>query len=115
MSCLRRPIAAAVLVSLALGLTLAWAGTSAAVDVPTLQERLENDLKARRPSEFAFIALVVDLVEKDVLPLRIVESSFLWARKQPKGKRPFQYFEFALREQARRLGIELPKTVGSSS
>lgn len=74
-------------------------------DEPTLQETLETGLKARRPQEFAFVARVVDLVDQNVLPLKLVQSTFLWARRQP--RHPFQYFERAMQVQAARLGIDL--------
>ncbi len=71
----------------------------------SLKDRLEKDLKARRPVEFAFIAKVVDLVEKGQLPLKLVDGTFLWARRRIRHR--FQYFEFALRVRAARLGVKL--------
>ena len=72
---------------------------------PTLQELLEKGLKARRPEEFAFVHRVVELVDDRVLPEKLVQRTFLWARRQP--NHPFQYFERAMQVQAARLGIEL--------
>ena len=80
-------------------------GGSIAPGGPNLKTTLEKGLKARRPEEFAFIALVVAKVEERTLPRPLVESTFLWAR----GKRPFPtvYFERGLRVRAKRLGIAL--------
>lgn len=70
-----------------------------------LKEQLETGLKARRPSEFAFIARVVQLVDQGVLPRRTVDGTFLWARR--KRRHPFQYFERAMKVRAKRLRIKL--------
>jgi hypothetical protein len=75
----------------------------------TLKQALEKGLKARRPSEFAFIRLVVKKVEDGVLPRKIVERTFLWAR-QNKQPYPMPYFERALQIQARKIGVDLPFT-----
>ena len=71
----------------------------------TLKDRLEKDLKARRPQEFAFIANVVALVDKGILSRRLVDGTYLWARN--KRRHPFQYFQYALKVRARRRGIRL--------
>lgn len=71
----------------------------------TLKDALEKGLKARRPEEFEFIDRVVFLVEEGVLPKRLVQSTFFWARQHPRI--PAVYFEWALRARARRLGILL--------
>ena len=79
-----------------------------AANVANLQQQLESGLKARRPEEFAFIQTVVSMVEDDTLPLDLVMSTFLWTRKNPKAKEyPFVYFQRALRERAKKLGINL--------
>ncbi len=68
-----------------------------------LQEMLEKGLKARRPTEFAFIGRVVDQVEAGTLPLDLVRSTFDWARR--KRPYPYPYFERALQVRAARLGL----------
>lgn len=73
--------------------------------VTTLKERLEKDLKARRPQEFAFVASVVTLVDRGILSRRLVDSTYLWART--KRRHPFQYFQYALTVRARRHGLRL--------
>lgn len=92
----------------ALGTNLATAATSGsriAPGGPDLKTALEKGLKARRPQEFAFIKEVVEKVDDGTLPLPLVKSTFLWARKQ----RPYPtvYFEHGLKTRAKKLGIAL--------
>jgi hypothetical protein len=75
------------------------------IDVASLKDQLSAGLRARLPSEFTFIAIVVDKVEADELPLEMVMSTFQWARR--KLPYPFPYFEHALRVRARGRGIQL--------
>ncbi len=85
------------------------AGSPDAVEVTDLKQQLEKGLRARRPQEFAFVNLVVTMVADNELPLALVKSTFLWARKKALTTRyPFPYFERALRERAAKLGIEIP-------
>ena len=72
---------------------------------PDLQKILENDLRARRPQEFAFIARAIELIKAGKLSESLVRSTYLWARKKPRRK--FQYFERGLRFRAGKLGINL--------
>lgn len=75
-------------------------------NVADLKQQLESGLKARRPQEFAFIATVVEMVSNDHLPLDLVMSTFIWTRQNPRAKEyPFVYFQRALRERAKKLGI----------
>jgi hypothetical protein len=85
-------------------------GAGCAVEVANLKQQLESDLRARRPVEFAFIAQVVLMVERDQLPLPLVRSTFHWARSQ--HPYPFQYFSRGLILRARRVGIEIPTPEG---
>lgn len=71
-----------------------------------LKEQLELGLRARRPSEFAFIARVVTKVEAGELSLEMVIGVFHWARKRS-SSRPFPHFEFGLRERAKKVGVNL--------
>jgi len=71
----------------------------------TLKKTLEAGLKARRPQEFAFLAMVAAKVESGTLPRSLVESTFFWARRQ--GRYPFVYFQAGLRERAKRIGVVL--------
>lgn len=73
--------------------------------VANLKTQLEAGLKARLPSEFAFIARVIAMVEAKQLPFDLVQSTFMWARvKKPY---PFPYFEHGLRTRAAKQGIEI--------
>ncbi len=72
----------------------------------TLREQLKLGLKARREVEFEYIDTVVQRVENKTLPLELVRSIFLWARK--KKPYPFQYFQRGLRIRAMQLGITAP-------
>jgi hypothetical protein len=69
-----------------------------------LQEMLESGLKARRPVEFEFIALVVRRVEEGRLPESLVRGTFFWARH--KRPFPFPYFERGLKARILRLRID---------
>ena len=71
----------------------------------TLKKTLEAGLRARRPQEFAFLALVAQRVQDGTLPRSLVESTFFWARRQ--GRYPFVYFEAGLRSRAKRIGVVL--------
>ncbi|HEV3417210.1 MAG TPA: hypothetical protein VG056_10365 [Pirellulales bacterium] len=73
--------------------------------VPTLKDTLDKGLKARLPSEFAFVANVVGKVDDGTLPLSLVESTFLWARRKP--DHPFQYFQQGLTLRAQKIGVSL--------
>lgn len=75
------------------------------IEVAGLKDQLSAGLRARLPSEFTFIAIVVDKVEANELPLDMVMSTFQWARR--KLPYPFPYFEHALRVRARGKGIQL--------
>ena len=76
------------------------------VQVGDLKDQLEKGLKARRPTDFAFIAKVILLVEMNKLPLSEVKAVFQWARKRGvKTNYPFPYFERALKIRAKKLGI----------
>lgn len=81
------------------------AAVAASDDIEDLRKTLAEVLRARRPQEFAFLDRVMALVESGMLPRSLVVSTFNWARKQP--RHPFQYFEFGLRERARRIGVNI--------
>ena len=106
---------------LTLALLAAFAGTSIlsaapigtkpiAPGGPDLKTMLEKGLRARRPSEFAFIHRVVTLVNQGKLPIGIVETSFLWAR--PKRPYPMAYFEQTMEVRAKKAGIDLKAQLG---
>ena len=51
---------------------------------------------------------VVTLVQLKVLPQQLVETTFLWARRQH-ARIPFPYFRRALQIRAARLGLFVPQ------
>lgn len=69
----------------------------------SLKVRLEKGLRAMRPQEFDFLAIVEQQVDDGELPEDLVDTAFLWARRQPQFR--VQYFEKALRLLAKRAGI----------
>jgi hypothetical protein len=62
-------------------------------------------LRTATPEEDGFIDRVLALVDRGTLPLDLVESTFLWARKRPQRK--FQYFKWALTYRAQQQGINI--------
>jgi hypothetical protein len=62
-------------------------------------------LHTATPQEQGFIDNVVARVEKGTLPLDLVQSTFLWARKKPRKK--FFYFQQGLILRAAAQGIKL--------
>ena len=79
--------------------------SSGGATVPTLKQQLSTGLLARTPSEQAFVEKVVARVDSGDLPLGLVQSTFLWARRH--RPYPMQYFERALRVRAGELGISI--------
>jgi hypothetical protein len=71
--------------------------------VPTLKQQLQTGLLARTPQEQEFVDNVVAKVDSGELPLGLVQSTFLWARRH--RPYPMQYFERALRVRAHDAGI----------
>jgi hypothetical protein len=76
----------------------------------SLRDQLARGLRARRPVEFQFVDQVVALVEQGVLPLTMVQTTYLWARR--KSTYPFAYFMVALTRRARAIGIQLNSDIG---
>jgi hypothetical protein len=62
-------------------------------------------LHTATPQEQGFIDYVVARVDKGTLPLSMVQSTFLWARKKPRKK--FYYFKQGLILRAADRGIKL--------
>jgi hypothetical protein len=78
-----------------------------------LRDQLRVGLKvsSKTKGDLKFIDKVVDLVEKGKLSRRLVETTFLWARKRAKSRsgrrqlRPIVYFRPVLTLRAKRLGV----------
>lgn len=77
---------------------------------PTLSERLKAGLQARRPSEVAFVAAVVETVGRGELREDLVNRVFFWARSR-KGRgtsrRPIIYFQPAMQRIAKQGGVKI--------
>jgi hypothetical protein len=72
----------------------------------TFKQQLEKGLKARRPSDFAFIETVVANVDSGALSQKMVTETFGYARIKS-STYPFIYFQFAIRKRAAKLGVTL--------
>ena len=83
----------------------------AAVLVPTAEAGVLDPnvmkiaLHTATPQEQGFIDYVVARVDNGTLPLDMVQSTFLWARKKPRKK--FFYFKQGLILRAADRGIKL--------
>jgi hypothetical protein len=97
-----------ICLSLALATTMlaATAGQKQkSVDNPLDAEAMKVALRTATPEEDGFIEYVLRRVDKGTLPLDMVESTFLWAKKKPNRK--FQYFKRGLTLRAEQKGIHL--------
>lgn len=96
-----------ICLSLTLATTILAAGADQkkSVDNPLDAKTMQVALHTATPEENGFIQHVLDLVDKGTLPLDLVESTFLWARKKPQRK--FQYFKHGLILRAEQRGIHL--------
>ena len=92
-----------LLVVLAL-LATPWAATARA-DGQLTAEVMKIALHTATPQEEGFIAYVLGRVDKGTLPLDLVQSTFLWAKKKPHKR--FFYFKQALILCAADRGIKL--------
>jgi len=70
-----------------------------------LKTTLEKGLRCRLPREFEFVEKVVTYVEDGRLERKTVMMTFLWARKKPDHYQA-TYFILAMREQAKKLGVD---------
>ena len=74
-----------------------------------LERQLNAILKTRLPEEKKYIAVVVDLIEKDKLPRSLVNASFKWVlNKRPYAKSRFVYFVRVLQFLGKREKILIP-------
>ena len=86
------------------------AGVESARGVATLEERLLNGLRARTDAEKDYIKQVVLYVQAGKLPEKLVDSTFLWVRKnKPNFNYPIFYFKRILELRAKALNLEVPK------
>lgn len=79
----------------------------------TLYDQLRIGLKAATKADMEFIDRVVLRVNEGVLPRKLVDAVFLWARNRYKTRpaesrlRPIVYFQPALEAQAKKLGVTI--------
>lgn len=70
------------------------------------ERKLNAILKTRLNEEKIFVTRVVEKVRVGILPSKLIQTSYLWARnKRPGTKYPFIYFERILRLQADKIGL----------
>ena len=81
-----------------------WARTANA-DEKLTPEIMKIALRTATPQEEGFIEYVLARVDKGTLPLDLVQSTFLWAKKKPHKK--FFYFKQGLILRAAERGIKL--------
>lgn len=78
-----------------------------------LKQQLTLGLKATTAKDKAFIDTVVAKVNQGTLPRKLVDSTFLWARRraqehsESRALRPIIYFQPGLIARAKRLGIQI--------
>ncbi len=92
--------------ALALAIVLSTAVLArAVVHNPLDADTMKVALHTAKPEEDGFIEYVLARVDAGTLPLEMVQSTFLWAKKKPRQK--FQYFKFGLTKRAEDAGIAL--------
>ena len=103
----------ALLLALALALAAPrarCAGTGVSETTPGgvagMEERLTLGLRVQLPRDKAFCENVVRLVRQGRLPAKLVDSAYLWAVQRGR-KYPFPAFQYVIRQQAARLGVDL--------
>ncbi len=68
-------------------------------------DTMKAALHTATPQEEGFIQHVVDLVDSGDLPLDLVQSTFIWAKKKP--NKQFYYFKEGLILRASQRGIKI--------
>jgi len=77
--------------------------------VATLKERLMSGLRARTDAEKDYVQEVVNYVQEGKLPIKLVDSTFLWVRKnKATNNYPIFYFKRILELRAKTLNLEVP-------
>jgi hypothetical protein len=84
-------------------LAMSWDRTAEAS--PLDADVMRAALHTATPEEDGFIDRVLARVDKGTLPLDMVESTFLWARRKTRHK--FQYFKAGLILRAQAAGINI--------
>ncbi len=72
-----------------------------------LEDQLRYGLRCVTPSQIEYVGIVAAAVEQGRIPRAMVNLVYRWSiERNPRV--PFPYFQFALRELAKRRGITLP-------
>ncbi len=87
-----------------LALAAVWVRTVNAAS-PLDADTMKAALRTATPQENGFIDHVLAMVDAGKLPLDMVESTFLWAKKKPRKK--FYYFREGLIRRAADAGIKI--------
>ena len=98
-----------ILIPAVLLAVLAAGGTSPAAAQALDADTIAAALNTAHPEEAAYVRFVVTLVDQGRLSRKLVESSFLWARRKASRHKKFQYFKHAVIAQAAQFGITLPQ------
>ncbi len=72
-----------------------------------LEDQLRYGLRCVTPSQIEYVGMVADAVEQGRIPRAMVNLVYRWSLER-NPRVPFPYFQFALRELAKRRGITLP-------
>ena len=93
------------LAAIALGTPLLAQQAPPSTGNASLKDTLVLGLRPRLPADYAFIDAVVAGVEAKTLPIELVIAIYRWSlHKRPY---PYPFFERALRERARAIGVEI--------
>ncbi len=76
-------------------------------NIVDLETQLRNGLRVARPEQEAFVKMVVLYTEQERLPQAMVNLVYKWSLEK-NSRIPFPYFQFAMRELAKRRGVLLP-------
>ncbi len=84
-------------------------GQSVDPNVATLKQRLVSGLRARKPSEKAFLNKLATEVTQKTVPKQLVDNTFFYVQSRyRKHNFPFIYFEKILRIRAKKLNVVIP-------
>lgn len=73
------------------------------------EQQLQSVLRTRLMEEKEFVARITLLIQQENLPKNLVDSAWLWVRKnRPGSAYPFVYFERVLRLEAEKAKVILP-------
>ncbi len=71
-----------------------------------LEDQLRYGLRCVTPAQIAYVGIVANAVEQDRIPRAMVNLVYRWSLER-NPRVPFPYFQFAIRELAKRRGVSL--------